>query len=125
MQRAENEGIYIIQINMVRSIAARPLRRQLDRDRRARHRSCREGCEGKSNKIAVVAGPCRRGIRLHPEGCREVLAKHPEVKVVSSQAADWDASKAKAIVQTRAEAASDLCGIVASGTVWISVPPRP
>jgi ribose transport system substrate-binding protein len=46
------------------------------------------------------------------KGVENVLAKHPEVKVVSSQAADWDASKAKAIVQTVLKQHPDLCGIV-------------
>ena len=41
-----------------------------------------------------------------------MLAKHPEIKVVSNQAADWDASKAKAITQTVLKQNPDLCGIV-------------
>jgi ribose transport system substrate-binding protein len=46
------------------------------------------------------------------KGVENVLAKHPEIKVVSSQAADWDAAKAKAITQTVLKQNPDLCGIV-------------
>jgi Periplasmic binding protein domain len=46
------------------------------------------------------------------KGVENILAKHPEIKVVSSQAADWDAAKAKAIVQTVLKQNPDLCGIV-------------
>ena len=41
-----------------------------------------------------------------------MLAKNPDIKVVSSQAADWDAAKAKAITQTVLKQNPDLCGIV-------------
>ena len=46
------------------------------------------------------------------KGVENVLAKHPEIKVVSSQAADWDAAKAKAVTQTVLKQNPDLCGIV-------------
>ena len=46
------------------------------------------------------------------KGVENVLAKHPEIKVVSSQAADWDAAKAKGITQTVLKQNPDLCGIV-------------
>jgi len=46
------------------------------------------------------------------KGVENVLAKNPQVKVVSNQAADWDASKAKAITQTVLKQHPDLCGIV-------------
>ena len=46
------------------------------------------------------------------KGVENVLAKHPELKVVSNQAADWDAAKAKALTQTVLKQHPDLCGIV-------------
>ena len=46
------------------------------------------------------------------KGVENVLAKNPDVKVVSSQAADWDAAKAKGITQTVLKQHPDLCGIV-------------
>ena len=114
MQRAENEGIYIIQINMgsvYRSsafVGANWIEIG-ERDAEAVVKSC----QGKSNKIAIVQGALSAAASAYTlKGVENVLAKHPEVKVVSSQAADWDASKAKAIVQTVLKQHPDLCGIV-------------
>ena len=114
LQRAENEGIYVIQINMG---SAYPLvrlrRRQLDRDRRARHQAVVNACKGKSNKIAIVQGALSAAASAYTlKGVENVLAKNPDIKVVSSQAADWDAAKAKAITQTVLKQNPDLCGIV-------------
>ena len=114
MQRAENEGIYIIQINMgsvYRSsafVGANWIEIG-ERDTEA----VVKACDGKSNKIAIVQGALSAAASAYTlKGVENVLAKHPEIKVVSSQAADWDASKAKAIVQTVLKQNPDLCGIV-------------
>ena len=72
-----------------------------------------KACEGKSNKIAIVQGALSAAASAYTlKGVENVLAKHPEIKVVSSQAADWDAAKAKAITQTVLKQNPDLCGIV-------------
>jgi ribose transport system substrate-binding protein len=114
MQRAENEGIYIIQINMgsvYRSSAFVGANWIEIGERDAE--AVVKACEGKSNKIAVVQGALSAAASAYTlKGVENVLAKHTEVKVVSSQAADWDASKAKAIVQTVLKQHPDLCGIV-------------
>jgi ribose transport system substrate-binding protein len=114
MQRAENEGIYIIQINMgsvYRSsafVGANWIEIG-ERDTEA----VVKACEGKSNKIAIVQGALSAAASAYTlKGVENVLAKHPEIKVVSSQAADWDAAKAKAITQTVLKQNPDLCGIV-------------
>ncbi len=114
MQRAENEGIYIIQINMgsvYRSSAFVGANWIEIGERDAE--AVVKACQGKSNKIAIVQGALSAAASAYTlKGVENVLAKHPEVKVVSSQAADWDASKAKAIVQTVLKQHPDLCGIV-------------
>ncbi len=114
MQRAESEGIYIIQINMgsvYRSsafVGANWIEIG-ERDTEA----VVKACEGKSNKIAIVQGALSAAASAYTlKGVENVLAKHPEIKVVSSQAADWDAAKAKAITQTVLKQNPDLCGIV-------------
>ena len=114
MQRAENEGIFIVQINMgsvYRSsafVGANWIEIG-ERDTEA----VVKACEGKSNKIAVVQGALSAAASAYTlKGVENVLAKHPDVKVVSSQAADWDAAKAKAITQTVLKQNPDLCGIV-------------
>ena len=114
MQRAENEGIYIIQINMgsvYRSsafVGANWIEIS-ERDTEA----VVKACEGKSNKIAIVQGALSAAASAYTlKGVANVLGKHPQIKVVSSQAADWDAAKAKAITQTVLKQHPDLCGIV-------------
>jgi ribose transport system substrate-binding protein len=114
LQRAENEGIYVIQINMgsaYRSsgfVGANWIEVG-EKDIEA----VVTACQGKSNKIAIVQGALSAAASAYTlKGVENVLAKHPEIKVVSSQAADWDAAKAKAITQTVLKQNPDLCGIV-------------
>jgi len=114
MQRAENEGIYVIQINMgsvYRSSAFVGANWIEIGERDAE--AVVKACEGKSNKIAIVQGALSAAASAYTlKGVENVLAKHPEIKVVSSQAADWDAAKAKAITQTVLKQNPDLCAIV-------------
>ena len=64
-----------------------------------------DACKGKSNKIAIMQGALSAAASAYTlKGVENVLAKHPEIKVVSSQAADWDAAKAKAHHPDGAEA---------------------
>jgi ribose transport system substrate-binding protein len=114
LQRAEKDGIFIIQINMGSAyrttgfVGANWIEIG-ERDTEA----VVDACKGKSNKIAVVQGALSAAASAYTlKGVENVLAKHPEVKVVSSQAADWDAAKAKAITQTVLKQNPDLCGIV-------------
>ena len=114
MQRAETAGIHIIQINMgsvYRSsafVGANWIEIG-ERDTEA----VVKACEGKSNKIAIMQGALSAAASAYTlKGVENVLAKHPQIKVVSSQAADWDAAKAKGIAQTVLKQHPDLCGIV-------------
>jgi len=114
LQRAENEGIYVVQINMGSAyrttgfVGANWIEIG-ERDTEA----VVNACQGKSNKIAIVQGALSAAASAYTlKGVENVLAKHPEIKVVSSQAADWDATKAKAITQTVLQQNPDLCGIV-------------
>ncbi len=67
---------------------------------------------GTSGKIAVVEGATAAPASiLMKQGIEDLIAKHPEVKIVSSQAADWDATKAFAITATVLQQNPDLCGI--------------
>ena len=78
-----------------------------------RRRAVVDFCKGKSNKIAIIQGQLSAAASAYTlKGVEDVLAKHSEIKVVSSQAADWDASKAKGIAQTVLKQNPDLCGIV-------------
>ena len=90
MQRAENEGIYIIQINMgsvYRSSAFVGANWIEIGERDAQ--AVVKACEGKSNKIAIVQGALSAAASAYTlKGVENVLAKNPQIKVVSSQAAN-------------------------------------
>lgn len=114
IRKAEAEGIYVLQINMQ---SAQPSTVFVGADwvdigeRTAT--AVIESCKGKSNKIAIVQGaPTAAASAYTLKGVENALAKNPQVKVVSNQAADWDASKAKALTQTVLKQHPDLCGIV-------------
>ena len=67
---------------------------------------------GTSGKIAVVEGATAAPASiLMKQGIEDLIAKHPEIKIVSSQAADWDATKAFSITATVLQQNPDLCGI--------------
>jgi ABC-type sugar transport system substrate-binding protein len=114
LKKAEAAGIGVVQINM-RSTFPTTVFVGADwvdigqRDTEA----VVQACKGKSGKIAVVQGQLSAAASAYTlKGVENVLAKHPEIKVVSSQPADWDASKAKGITQTVLKQNPDLCGIV-------------
>ena len=114
LQKAENDGIYVLQINMgsayrTTAFVGANWIEIGERDTEA----VVKACNGKSNKIAIVQGALSAAASAYTlKGVENVLAKHPEIKVVSSQAADWDAAKAKGITQTVLKQNPDLCGIV-------------
>ena len=114
LQRAENDGIYVIQINMGSVYRSSGFVGADWIDIGAKDaEAVVKACQGKSNKIAVVQGALSAAASAYTlKGVENVLAQHPEIKVVSSQAADWDAAKAKAITQTVLKQNPDLCGIV-------------
>lgn len=114
IKKAEDEGIYVVQINM-RSQQPSTVFVGADwvdigeRDTAA----VVDFCKGKSNKIAIVQGaPTAAASAYTLKGVENVLAKNSQLKVVSNQAADWDAAKAKALTQTVLKQHPDLCGIV-------------
>ena len=114
IKKAEDEGIYVIQINM-RSAQASTAFVGADWVEIGEKQTLAvvDACKGKSNKIAIVQGaPTAAASAYTLRGVENVLAKNPQIKVVSTQAADWDAAKAKALTQTVLKQNPDLCGIV-------------
>ena len=114
LQKAEASGIDVVQINMRSSF---PTAVYVGADwveiGEKATTAVVDACKGKSNKIAIMQGQLSAAASAYTlKGVENVLAKHPEVKVVSSQAADWDAAKAKGIAQTVLKQHPDLCGIV-------------
>jgi ribose transport system substrate-binding protein len=114
IKRAEDSGITIIQVNMQSlypsSVFVGPDWVELGEKTAD---ALVGACAGKSNKIAIVQGPTSSAPSAYQlKGVEKVLAKHPEIQVVSNQAADWDAARAKGITQTVLRQHPDLCGIV-------------
>jgi ribose transport system substrate-binding protein len=114
LQRAENDGIYVVQINMGSAYRTTAYVGADWIEIGERNTAAViNACKGKSNKIAIVQGALSAATSAYTlKGVENVLAQHPEIKVVSSQAADWDAAKAKAVTQTVLQQNPDLCGIV-------------
>jgi ribose transport system substrate-binding protein len=113
-QRAENDGIYILQVNMGSNYRSSAYvgADWIDIGERLAEAAVK-ACQGKSNKIAIVQGQLSAATSAYTlKGVENILAKNPDIKVVSSQAADWDAAKAKAITQTVLKQNPDLCGII-------------
>ena len=114
LQKAEAQGIQVVQINM-RSSYSSVVYVGADWVEVGEKMASAvvESCKGKSNKIAIVQGALSAAASAYTlKGVENVLAKNPQIKVVSSQAADWDAAKAKGITQTVLKQHADLCGIV-------------
>lgn len=75
-------------------------------------RACGKG-SGKNGKIAVVQGMLATPTaQIAGQGIQDVFDANPELKVVATQAADWDATKAHAITSTIIKQHPDLCGIL-------------
>lgn len=73
---------------------------------------CGEGTDT-SHKISIVQGVITGGVSyFQVQGIMEVLSKRDDIEIVSSQAADWDASKARAITETVLQQHPDLCAIL-------------
>ncbi len=75
-------------------------------------KACGAG-SGKNGKIAIVQGMLATPTAaITGQGAADVFAKHPEIHIVATQAADWDATKAHAITSTILKQNPDLCGIL-------------
>lgn len=72
--------------------------------------------KGRSTKVQVIIGASTAPADLYQVfGFRQALAKHPEIKIVSQQAANYDPSKARAITASVLQQHPDLC---ASFGIW-------
>ena len=113
-QKAEAEGIKVIQVNM-KSVYMTSAYVGADwvLVGETTANAAVKACQGKSNKIAIVQGPTASAPSAYTlKGIENVLTGQPQIKVVSSQAADWDAGKAKGITQTVLRQHPDLCAII-------------
>lgn len=116
LKKAEDAGIYVVQVNMRSSFSTDAfvgvdyvgLGEQIGEKL---VNKC-SPANGGSGKIAITQGVLTAAASVYQmQGINNVLSKHPEIQLVSSQAADWDATKAKNIAATVIQQHPDLCGI--------------
>ncbi len=117
VQKAMKSGINVIQINL-KSVTNGDAYVGTDwyemgtKQAEAIVAACGEG-SGRNGKVAVVQGMLATPTaQISGQGMNDVLAQHPEIEVVATQAADWDASKAQAITSTILKQNPDLCGVL-------------
>lgn len=120
LKQANAEGIVVVQLNMQGAVqtdafvgpdfiamgeqAANMMLEKCGKDTQTSH------------KVAIVQGVLTGGVSYYQvQGMMKVFNEHPEIQIVSSQAADWDASKARAITETALQQHPDLCGVI---DVW-------
>lgn len=117
LRRAEDAGIYVVQVNMRSSYSTDVF---VGADYvgmgEAIGRRMVEQCapaNGGSGKIAITQGVLTAAASVYQmQGIQNVLAQHPEIRLVSNQAADWDSTRARNIAATVIQQHPDLCGIV-------------
>jgi simple sugar transport system substrate-binding protein/ribose transport system substrate-binding protein len=112
--QAEKAGILVLQVNMA---SVTPSTAYVGADwveiGELQAQAVADACKGKSGKVAIVQGSFTAAASAYTlKGVENVFAKNPQIKVVSSQSADWQAPKAKEITQTVLKQHPDLCGIV-------------
>lgn len=116
LKKAQEAGIYVVQVNM-RSAFSTDAFVGADYVGMGRQIGERlvEICSpdnGKSGKIAITQGVLTAAASIYQmKGINDVLQEHPEIQLVSNQAADWDATKAKNIAATVIQQHPDLCAI--------------
>jgi ribose transport system substrate-binding protein len=114
IQKAQQAGIYVIQINMVSNYKSDAfvgadtigLGRQIASD-------IVEQCGSStstSHEVQIVQGDATSGFTLDlMEGAKSVFDKDKSIKIVSTQAANWDRTKAHDITATVIQQHPNLC----------------
>jgi ABC-type sugar transport system substrate-binding protein len=116
-KKAVEAGIYVIQLNTGSSYPTDALvgtdwvgLGELEANLVVKH--CGTG-SGRSGKVSIVQGMLTSAASAYQiKGVENVLSQHPDIKVVSNQTADWDATKARAITETVLQQNNDLCGVI-------------
>ncbi|MEI9402556.1 sugar ABC transporter substrate-binding protein [Mesorhizobium argentiipisi] len=116
LKRAEEAGIKTIQINM-NSVYTTDAFIGVDQVKLGEVQAqalvdhCGAG-KGPSTKVALLQGVPNGAANLYMmRGIYSVLSQHPEIQVVSEQAANYDPSKARAIMETVLQQHPDICGV--------------
>lgn len=115
LMKAQKAGIKVIQINMESAyrtdayIGADWIGMG-EQQAMAAVKQCGAGTSG---KVQIVQGVLTAAASAYTmRGVDNVFSQHPEIKVVSNQAADWDATKARNITATVLQQHPDLCATI-------------
>ena len=120
MKQANAEGIVVIQLNMAGAVqtdavVAPDFIGMGEQIAKKVVEKCGAGTDT-SHKVSIVQGVLTGGVSFYQvQGINKVFAENPDIQVVSSQAADWDASKARAITETVLQQHPDICAVI---DVW-------
>ena len=120
LKRAQDDGIKVLQVNMpsvttTDSYIGADWVALGEEEAKALVDHCGTG-KGPSTKIAFVQGVVTGAANIYlKRGITNVLSQHPEIKIVSDQAANYDPAKARAIMETVLQQDPDLCGAVRLG----------
>jgi ribose transport system substrate-binding protein len=112
IEKAEQQGIYVIQINMVSNYKSDAFvgADTIGLGQKVAQDIVSVCGKGTSGKVQIVQGDATSGFTLGlMEGANAVFKQHPEVKIVSTQAANWDRTKAHDITATVIQQHPDLC----------------
>lgn len=120
MKQANKEGIVVVQLNMAGAVqtdavVAPDFIGMGEKIAQKVVEKCGKGTDT-SHKVSIVQGVLTGGVSFYQvQGINKVFAENPDIQVVSSQAADWDASKARAITETVLQQHPDICAVI---DVW-------
>jgi ribose transport system substrate-binding protein len=116
IKQAESEGIKVLQINLQSNQSSTAfgganwerIGREIAEDI---VKECGTG-SGKSGEVAIIPGQLTAADSvIMNEAAFKVFAAHPEIKVVSNQASDWEPEKARQITATVLQQHPNLCAI--------------
>lgn len=116
IKQAESQGIKVLQMNLQSNQPSTAfvganwerIGREIAEDI---VKECGAG-SGKSGEVAIIPGQLTAADSvIMNEAAFKVFAAHPEIKVVSNQASDWEPEKARQITATVIQQHPNLCAI--------------
>lgn len=116
LKKAQAAGIHLVAVNLKSVFPTHYIGEdwQMNGTEEAKYivSKCGAG-SGRSGKVSIVQGILTSAASAYQlKGVMDVFARHPEIKVVSNQSANWDAGKAHEITQTVLQQNPDLCGVI-------------
>jgi ribose transport system substrate-binding protein len=114
IKRAMDAGIYVVQINMGSNVQSDAYvgADWSETGKKIAEEIVTQCGAGTSGKVAFIQGEATAAASVDElKGASEVFAKSPQIKLVSTQPANWDANKANQLTTTILQQHPDLCAI--------------